>query len=254
MARRTFADILNSAEISIPLEYNRLIELFYRDPAYSLSKMAERHFNCFPNRGTCISLKDFDDTYGFHFPQRITSNDIDTLVLFCEYSSNLLRHISAPEVAYYARQVGQVIRKIGYIKTCDKKGTIIYTPRSVPAIEVAEIVSESLSYKTLQYNHHSLRGNLEEKLSILKLMADDIELQRKELKSVNSALESNLFQMLQKFVRHNNSDNAYISSMSPQEIETAYDDIYQMWLIAKLELDNKERSLRVKELLRRINN
>lgn len=59
--------------------------------------------------------------------------------------------------------------------------------------------------------------------------------------------------MLQKFIRHNNSDNSYIANMTPQETETAYDDIYQMWLLAKLELANVERNSRIKELLGKIN-
>lgn len=59
--------------------------------------------------------------------------------------------------------------------------------------------------------------------------------------------------MLQKFVRHNNSDNPYISSLSPKEVEECYDDIYQMWLIAKLEIDNIERKKRVEAVLKKIN-
>ena len=41
--------------------------------------------------------------------------------------------------------------------------------------------------------------------------------------------------------------------MSDEEIEAVYDDIYQMWLLAMLELDNVERKSRAKELLGRIN-
>ena len=59
--------------------------------------------------------------------------------------------------------------------------------------------------------------------------------------------------MLQKFVRHNNKDNPIIASMSEEEIEAVYDDIYQMWLLAMLELDNVERKKRARELLGRIN-
>ena len=59
--------------------------------------------------------------------------------------------------------------------------------------------------------------------------------------------------MLQKFVRHNNEDNPYIASLSPVALETCYDDIYQMWLLAKLEIDNLERKKRVETVLQNIN-
>ena len=84
-------------------------------------------------------------------------------------------------------------------------------------------------------------------------MADDIEPQRKILNGINKTLADNLFQMLQKFVRHNNEDNPYIKSLSPVELEACYDDIYQMWLLAKLEIDNLERKKRVEATLQKIN-
>ena len=129
----------------------------------------------------------------------------------------------------------------------------ILVPRKQEAIAVAEIVDKKLSYSVLEYNHHGLKGNLDKKKSILKLMADDIELQRKILNGINKTLADNLFQMLQKFVRHNNEDNPYIKGLSPNALEACYDDIYQMWLLAKLEIDNLERKKRVEETLRQIN-
>ena len=62
-----------------------------------------------------------------------------------------------------------------------------------------------------------------------------------------------MFQMFNKFVRHNNAENPVIATMRPAEIESYYDDIYQMWLLAKLILDNEDRNNRVRELLGRIN-
>jgi hypothetical protein len=59
--------------------------------------------------------------------------------------------------------------------------------------------------------------------------------------------------MLQWFVRHNNEENPYIKSLSKEELENIYDDIYQMWLLAKLEIDNLERKNRVVEILKKAN-
>ena len=62
-----------------------------------------------------------------------------------------------------------------------------------------------------------------------------------------------LFQMLNRFIRHNNDDNTYINGLGQEELEAWYDDIYQLWLLAALEIDNFERKKRVTELLGKIN-
>ena len=112
---------------------------------------------------------------------------------------------------------------------------------------------EKLSYSVLEYNHFRLKGDLTAKLSILKLMADDIEPHRKSLEQVDSSLSNQLFQMLNKFVRHNITGNAFLDSITDEEKEQWYDEIYQMWLLAKLELDNVDRKRRVKDVLSKIN-
>ena len=85
------------------------------------------------------------------------------------------------------------------------------------------------------------------------MMYDDIEPNQRELEAVNRTLKSDLFQLMNKFIRHNNSDNKYIQTLNNNQLEAIYDDIYQLWLLAKLELDNVERNKRVKELLNAVN-
>ena len=46
-----------------------------------------------------------------------------------------------------------------------------------------------------------------------------------------------MFQLLNKFIRHDNSENIYISGLTDEQIEHVYDEIYQMWLLAKMQLD-----------------
>ena len=146
-----------------------------------------------------------------------------------------------------------VLDLVDYEFIRDDASVNILIPRKQESLAVAEIVDEKLAYSVLEYNHHSLKGNLEKKKAILKLMADDIEPQRKILNGINKTLSDNLVQMLQKFVRHNNEDNPYIKRLSPDALESCYDDIYQMWLLAKLEIDNLERKKRVEIVLQNIN-
>ena len=210
-----------------------------------------------PFRGTCLSLKDFNESYGFNFEPNPKQFDINYLIIFCEYTYNLIIYLcEGYGYSYkhlYMQQMWMVLDLVDYEFIRDDASVNILIPRKQESLAVAEIVDEKLAYSVLEYNHHSLKGNLEKKKAILKLMADDIEPQRKILNGINKTLADNLFQMFQKFVRHNNEDNPYIKGLSKKELESCYDDIYQMWLLAKLEIDNLERKKRVEETLKQIN-
>lgn len=275
MARRNFAQILKEANVDIRREYDRLYANFYLHEVYnvagrlqSLREYCGSQFGRFPFRGTCVNLDDFDDFYGFHFEKDPENFDLDYLVSFCEYSYNLAVHSAPPncflpsyptfidqQPAFFVDQVTRVVDTIGYVITQESPAAncIIIVPKDPAAIAVAEISEEKIAYKIVEYNHYSMKGDLVRKLSTLKLLADEIEPRRKELKGISGSVESELFRMMDKFVRHNNKDNAFIAAMSPNEIESTYDDIYQMWLLAMLELDNVDRKKRAKELLGKIN-
>ena len=257
MTRRNFAEILLSAKIDIKREYSRLYELFYKTKDMYGKKLIDRceeDFKFLPFKGRCLSLKDFDETFEFNFVEQPNNFDLDYLISFCEYTYNVSTYVSDYDINsikyVFVEQVNKVINILGYKFLFDNK-TISYilVPENQEAIAVAEIVDEKIAYMTLEYNHHSMKGDLHRKKTTLKFMADDIEPQRKQLKSINTTLESQLFQMFHKFVRHNNEENAYIKSLTKEELESIYDDIYQMWLLAKLEIDNLERKNRVAEIL-----
>ena len=55
-------------------------------------------------------------------------------------------------------------------------------------------------------------------------------------------------------VRHDSSQDTYISNMTSSNLEEVYDDIYQMWLLAKMQLEYSNRSKIIDELIKNINN
>ena len=132
------------------------------------------------------------------------------------------------------------IDEIGY-KIIVKDNLYIIVPASPQALAVAEIVKSELAVSVFEYNHYRLKGQLTEKLSILKLLADDIEPFRSELNTINRNSTNYLFRSLNFFIRHNNQEKIEAKELSSTEIEEWYDDIYQMYLLAKLELDNVKR-------------
>lgn len=121
---------------------------------------------------------------------------------------------------------------------------------------VAEIIEPALALELIRYNHHSMRGNIAQKKSILTALGAELEPRSKELAAINSSLKDNIFFMLNNLnIRHNNCNPAdkgkykeYVAKMESSELEAWYDELYQMILLAFLELDQLERNPKIKEL------
>ena len=268
MARRNFYEIITQSSFNLRAEYTRLYTLFYEDTDfyYSISDMIENAFECFSPAlvGRTISLDDFNTTYGFDFSKNPAHLATDILISFAEYISNFCRALLEDamhtldedlynSVLHIQKMVTACMSDLG-LKEQKVEGVLIYIEDRPDTIAVVELLEDGLAGSVMSYHHHSLKGDLARKKSVLKLMADNIESDRPRLKGINSTLETQLFQLLNKFIRHDQSRTPYIGTMNPQEIEECYDDIYQMWLLAKLELDHQtSRKDRIKDLLDRIN-
>lgn len=278
MKRVPFSQVLKNASIDLRREYDRLYGLFYLQKfqdavgtGYSLREWCASSFQRFPFRGTCISLDDFDDFYGYSFEKNPSDFELDYLVSFCEYSYNLAMYSQdaifgggivgfGSPMQYYFQQVLRVIETIGYMPN-NQNGTTDFVPKDQAAVAVAEIIDPNLSYRVIEYNHHSMKGDLERKRTILLSLADKLEPQRSKLKNINPSLEDSLFFLFNNVnIRHNNADPegkkhiAFVASLGKDEIERWYDDTYEMCLIAFLELDNVDRKARVKQLREDIQN
>ena len=210
-----------------------------------------------------MTLNDFNNTYGFKFDSSKDFITVDELVSYCEYVITLCDHLweyggdVLDDDAEYLREylyqtVEGCMDELGLV-SAQRDYITIYVDKDPVVTAVSEFMDESLVYDIKSYIHKNTDGDLKKKKTILKYLADDIEPQRKMLKGINSNLEKNLFQMLQKFIRHNNSENLYIKELSPNELESCYNDIYQMYLLSKLEIENVERKRRVEEVLKNIN-
>lgn len=271
MARKNIYEIIHTSKINVAAMYNRVLTLYAKEEIiihyqkYTIETCIEESFRSFSEdfkKGT-ISLEDFNDTFGLWFEEE-DCESADDFLTFCEYVYNLTTQLlesieGLEEMAKLEKQsqllfssIHKALEDLGHM-LITKENFSICVPKSLPAEAVAEIVDENLSYTVLEYNHFRLKGNLTAKLSILKLMADDIEPHRKVLDSIDNNLSKLLFQMLNKFVRHNTTDNVFLNSITDEDREYWYDEIYQMWLLAKLELDNVDRKRRVKEVLSIIN-
>ena len=161
---------------------------------------------------------------------------------------------SVSQQQFYLQQVKTVIEEIGYMETIEQNITL-FVPKKQEAIAVSEIVAPEISYKVLEYNHYTMKGDIARKRETLRILADKLEPRRIELAAINKELANNVFFMFNNMnIRHNNcaeGDKNYkkvVAKMSQDELESWYDETYQLCLLAFLELDNVERTKKVAEL------
>lgn len=269
-ARANMYDIIKGRKFDVAKEYARIWSLFNSADLVGpctmpLVSYVKGCLQFFPDtfRGRALTLDDFNDTYGFQFNLPNESVTEGELISYCEYVITLCDHLWEyadihldDDTEYLCddliKTVESCMDELGLIPA-KRDNITIFVNKDPTVTAVAEIIDEALSYDVKSYIHKQTKGNLQRKKTILKYLADDIEPQRNKLRGINKTLESNLFQMLQKFVRHNNEDNPYIKGLSQTELEVFYDDIYQMWLLAKLEIDSLERKKRVESVLQKVN-
>ena len=137
--RRNFAQILKDAKIDIKAEYQKLYGLLFdRSIQVSNTKRISAYdelsdyFINFSFRGTCLSIDEFNDFYGFHFEREPKDFDIDYLVSLCEYTYNMLMgyqrvngngmgygYMSAMpiNIPFYVMHIQRVIEAIGYMQS-----------------------------------------------------------------------------------------------------------------------------------------
>lgn len=258
--RKNFVDILKSAKIDIKKEYSRLYNLLYgiyEDGGIkesSLYMQFNSQFSLIWFRGTAITLEEFDEEKGFNFEAQPQNFSIDYLVSFCEYFYNITMGFmgSFPYPNYLQfilQQINTVISAIGYM-SISQDGFTVFVEKDQSAIAVAEIIEDSsLSYKTIYYNHHSMKGDIEGKREILLKYANLLEPKQALLHNINSTLKKDLFYLFNNLnIRHNNIDSTdksnykkYVKEMLAEQIEKWYDETYQMCLLAFLEMEHHER-------------
>lgn len=85
--RRNFAEVLKSGRVDYKKEYVKLYSLLFDERIesgynnkVSLYDLFDDNFSTFYFHGTCLSLEEFDEQYGFAFPTPDENISIDDLV------------------------------------------------------------------------------------------------------------------------------------------------------------------------------
>lgn len=232
-------------------------------------------FKYWSNRGTYLNLNEWEKSIGIPnilIKMKAESTPLDWII-YLEYVSNLLHLVTCSHLNenYYVvtwveyRNIKENVQILLDRLNCEAqyfedKDCVLVVEKNAAAGSVAEIVGEDIAPKVIEYNHYLLKGNLPSKEAILLTLGKELEANRAKLKNIAPQLESDIFYMLNNFdLRHNNHTEAdhkyheYVAKMDSEQKEHWYDELYQLILLANLELDNIGRSERVHALKQAIN-
>lgn len=276
MARKNIFEIM-AEQFDLEQELDRIKCLFtsikcVRIPGlgnYSVYGYVKRHgFSSWKNRGRCIDIDDFLFQFDYDGLWDTACYDIEDLFLLIEIIYNLWHLarcrtsvlVGCDEGAENFRLLKKVMDYC--LSHYNYKGEYFPELEQLIVVEdkpevtaVAEIVEENLAIEIVRYNHYLLKGDLQKKKEILLKIGADLEPKRADIKNINSNLEDGIFYILNNLnLRHNNTiagDRHYrqaVVDMDDSTLEEWYDELYQMMLLAYLQLDNVERNRKVKEL------
>ena len=278
MARKNIFDMVAGA-FDIEHELQRIRRLFEAEhPIYVLS--ARSNYSVFRyvdkygfyqwrNRGRCVDANDFLSILEYEELWKSAPTNLQDLLTLIEIIYNFCwivkradntrvlldrnqeKHFSVLEETLIAC-LSHYNHKGEYFSNLEQLIVIEDKPE---ATAVAEIIDNDLGYKVLRYNHYMLKGDLQAKKDILLALGADLEPKREQIKAIDKNLEDGIFYILNNLhLRHNNKaegDKHYkqaIADMDDGTLEHWYDELYQMILLAYLQLDQVERNTKVKAL------
>lgn len=261
---------------SLEVEANRLDRLFAVEKlfwCYRITETMEKYVYkyCFPNwknRGHCLDLDDYLDVLGYDDLLCDAETDIESYLTLIELILNMWKIAEqslslgnagweCSEDFYHLHDImTEELSHYNHKAVYDEENEQVLVVEDKPEVTaVAEIVETALALDIVRYNHHSMSGNVTGKKTILLAMGSELEPKRKVIEARNRKLASDIFYMLNNLnLRHNNckeGDKNYrevVAKMKETDLESWYDELFQMMLLAFLEVDQIEREKRVEEL------
>ena len=268
-AQRLLCLIRNSEGVIFSTEQPNPYGFVLEQRLTSIEKFVDQYtFKTWKARATCLDLNDFATTIGITEISQKSDLSVEDLLDLSEYVANLLflvkqaeslGYVQLDESEIYTTAKNNLDTLLGWLnheqKVFPDEERVLVVQKDAAATAVAEISPQKLAFLIVKYHHYTLKGNIAEKKSILLALGNELEPKREKLTSINRKLINDIFFMLNNLdLRHNNrtvGDKNYkenVANMSDSELEDWYDELYQMILLAMLELDQQERSERVKHL------
>lgn len=274
MARKNIFELLDT-RWDLKEELARFYKLFDENyvisvgPAeYTLKEFVDSYcFEDWKNRGRFIDVDDYLESLDFNGLYRRAITDIESSLTYIEIIYNFLyiaskKIESTNEFKYYTGLItlqdnmNLFLEHYNYAASIfEDKEQVIVSENDSAVTATAEISNPETAYQIVRYNHHSLKGDLKTKKEILLYLASELEPKRTTLDGINKAFKADIFALLNNLnLRHNNCDpdsaefKQYIAEMPAETLEEWYDELYQMILLAELELDHLARKDKIAEL------
>lgn len=279
MARKNIFEILEE-KYDIEEEIRKISNLFnnmkfmktnslnFQSELYTIEKLVDDVFSHWKQRGSCLNCAEMREK--LHLTQ--TFSDFDNIINTLEYYSNILyiveykidKLVNLPlrgcaEYRMLLENIDILIDHLHYGKLIfDEDEKVILVPKDPAATAVAEISSKDIAFAILKYHHASLKGQIEEKRKLLLSIANEYEpLLNKPIAGFKEYFDKATNMLNNMNIRHNNKSGKnkkeLVAQMSDEELESWYDELYQLLLFCVLIKDNKERKDKVDKLLKRIN-
>lgn len=262
---------------SLNIEIGRLVRLFSHERLIWYSALIghtmKEYVNeyCFlnwKNRGHCLDLDDYLDVLDYENLLHEAETDVEAYLTLIELMMNMWKMVEQSfstgmdgwecvEGFYHLYNImSEELSHYNHKAVYDEENEQVLVVEDKPEVTaVAEIVETALALDIVRYNHHSMSGNIAGKKTVLLAMGSELEPKRKVIEERNRKLASDIFYMLNNLnLRHNNckeGDKNYcevVVKMKEADLESWYDELYQMMLLAFLEVDQIEREKRVEEL------
>ncbi len=244
--------------------------------AYTLKEFVDKYcFRKWLGRGRCLDADDFLETVGYSDMERLAQeNHLDSFILLIEviynfwYLATTYGDQNSDNLQYY----GTVHMLQEAMDAClsEYNQKAFYFPEQQKCIiaedmpqitAAAEATDPETAIEIVRYNHRQLAGDIARKKAILKTLGDNLEGRKEQISGINQSLYNNITGALNNLnIRHNNTSpenrstyHRAVAEMSEKELEEHYDDLYQLILLAFLEMDNVQRQRDMKDLVKRIN-
>mgnify|MGYP004513748195 CR=1 FL=1 len=281
--RKNIFEILKD-NTNLSNDTTRLVKMFkYEDLLYSnhedynlIDFVDEYCFDDWKMREHCVDSNDFLKTVDFAFYAEDAKFNLESHFVLIEIIYNFwkLANDKLNEDSkiyqwfgnfYHLGEVmDDILEKNNHTVYIDNEKECLLVVEDKPEVSaVMEILPDSnLALDVIKYNHHSLKGKIDLKKSILLRLGSELEAKRKDLKKIDNKLTEDIFFLLNKLnIRHNNTSKEHVSNyvecvanMESSELEEWYDELYQMILLAFLLLDNKNREVNIGKLKDKILN
>lgn len=240
---------------------------------FSLKEFVDKFCFCdWKNRQKCVDLADYLETIDYERLYMQSHRDTNAFLTYIELIYNFWYMATAvvdanKDIFEYFRPIdtlqelmdsclSELNQKAYYFK--DKEQCII-AEDSPQVTTAAEISEPEIALEIVRYNSNQLAGEIGEKKKVLLALAHELDTRKAELDGINKPLATCIFRALNNLnIRHDNCKpgtknyKKAIAEMPAAELEGKYDDLYQLILLAFLEMDNKSRKADMEAFLNQV--